>query len=104
VNIFWKCWLINGVACGGGTSTNMSEKNMAACGGIFRDSSAATLGCFARNLGVTYAFYAELIGVMMAIEIATLKGWPLLWIETDSIMVTLAFKNATMLPWHLRNR
>jgi ribonuclease HI len=77
---------------------------LAACGGIFRDSSVATLDCFARNLGVTYAFYAELIGVMMAIEIATLKGWPLLWIETDSIMVTLAFKNATMLPWHLRNR
>ncbi|KAK2447629.1 hypothetical protein QL285_006969 [Trifolium repens] len=40
----------------------------------------------------------------MAIEIATLKGWPLLWVEPDSIMVTLAFKNATMVPWHLRNR
>jgi hypothetical protein len=35
---------------------------------------------------------------MMAIEIATLKGSSLLWVETDSIMVTLAFKNATMVP------
>jgi hypothetical protein len=32
---------------------------LAACGGIFRDSSAATLGCFARNIGVMYAFHAE---------------------------------------------
>jgi hypothetical protein len=32
--------------------------NLAACGGIFRDSSTATLGCFARNLEVTYAFHA----------------------------------------------
>jgi hypothetical protein len=39
---------------------------------------------------------------MMAIEIATLKVWPLLWVETGSNMVT--FKNATMVPWHLRNR
>jgi hypothetical protein len=31
---------------------------LAACGGIFRDSSTATLGCFARNLEVTYAFHA----------------------------------------------
>jgi hypothetical protein len=47
---------------------------LAACGGIFRDSSAATLGCFARNIGVTYAFHVEFIGVMIAIEIANMKG------------------------------
>jgi hypothetical protein len=41
---------------------------------------------------------------MMTIEIANMKGWPLLWVETDSRLVTLAFKNVTMVFWHLRTR
>jgi hypothetical protein len=51
-----------------------------------------------------HAFYAEIIYMMMAIEIVNLKCWPLLWVETDSIIVILAFKNATMVPWQLCNR
>jgi hypothetical protein len=35
-------------------------------------------------------------GVMIPIETVNLKGWPLFWVETDSIMVTLAFQNVTM--------
>jgi hypothetical protein len=38
---------------------------------------------------------------MMAIEIANMKDWTSLWVETDSILVTLVFKNATMITWHL---
>jgi hypothetical protein len=40
----------------------------------------------------------------IAIEIANIRGWPLLWDEIDSHLVTLAFKNVTMVPWHLRTR
>jgi hypothetical protein len=34
----------------------------------FRDCSVATLGCFAKNLGIFYAFHVEIVGVMMTIE------------------------------------
>lgn len=45
------------------------------CGGIFRAKSAAILGCFAANLGITNALHAELIGAMFAIELVDQKGW-----------------------------
>jgi hypothetical protein len=56
------------------------------------------------NLGISFAFHAELLGVMNAIEIAHEKGWWNLWLETDSLMVTLAYKSSSMVPWMLRNR
>ncbi|GAU46360.1 hypothetical protein TSUD_325020 [Trifolium subterraneum] len=31
---------------------------VAACGGIFRDSFVATLGCFARHIGISFVFHA----------------------------------------------
>lgn len=37
---------------------------IAACGVIFRDANAAALGCFAENIGVSFAINAELIGAM----------------------------------------
>jgi hypothetical protein len=65
---------------------------LAACGDIFWDNFVATLDWFAKNL-VTYAFQAEIVGVMLAMEIANRKGWNLLWIETGSTLVTLAYRN-----------
>jgi hypothetical protein len=56
---------------------------LAACNGIYRDSYVTTFGCFVKNLGVTYAFLVEIVGVMLTIEIANRKSWNLLWIETD---------------------
>ncbi|PNY07664.1 hypothetical protein L195_g004166 [Trifolium pratense] len=48
----------------------ISSSGPAASGGILRDTFAAFFGCFAHNLGITYALHAELIGIMLAIEIA----------------------------------
>jgi ribonuclease HI len=76
----------------------------ASCAGVFRDNNTTFLGCFTVNLGIYSAFHAELIGVMYAIEIAFEKGWWNLWVETDSVLVTLAFKSPSMVPWFLRNR
>ncbi|MCI34115.1 hypothetical protein A2U01_0055333 [Trifolium medium] len=47
---------------------------MTACDDIFRDSSMAIIGCFAKNLDVTYAFQDEIVGMIMGIEIANRKG------------------------------
>jgi hypothetical protein len=35
---------------------------------------------------------------MLAIEVAVQKGWKKLWLETDSMLVVLAFK---LLKWFL---
>lgn len=75
----------------------------AGCGGIFRDKSAAILGCYADNLGTTTCIFAEFIGAMLAVEIAFNKGWINLWLECDSQLVVLAFKDSKIVPWRLRN-
>jgi ribonuclease HI len=41
---------------------------------------------------------------MLAIEVVVQKGWKKLWLETDSMLVVLAFKSAKVVPWSLRNR
>jgi hypothetical protein len=43
--------------------------------GVFRGHEAQYLGGFFVNLGISFAFHAELLGVMNAIEIAHGKGW-----------------------------
>lgn len=77
---------------------------LAACGGIFRNDKAEFHGCFAINLGVQLAFYAELIGAIYAIEISYKKGWHRLWLECDSELVVKAFASVDSVPWQLRNR
>jgi hypothetical protein len=83
--VIWQPPLPNWVKCNtDGAFTGLS----ASCGGIFRNSSA---------------FQAELCGVMTAIEIAASKDWNNLWLETDSSLVVLAFKNGNLVPWWLSN-
>jgi ribonuclease HI len=76
----------------------------ASCAGVFRDHNAQFLGGFTVNLGISSSFHAELLGVINAIDIAFDKGWWNLWLETDSLMVTLAHKSPSLIPWRLRNR
>lgn len=77
---------------------------MAACGGIFRDYRAATLGCFASNLGILNSFSAELNAAMYAIEIASNSGWCRLWLESDFELVVKAFTSKDLVPGKLQNR
>ncbi|KEH22270.1 hypothetical protein MTR_7g035440 [Medicago truncatula] len=62
------------------------------------------LGALAQNLNTNSAFNAEIFGAITAIDIAIEKNWTNLWLETDSKLVTLAFKNKEMVPWSLGNR
>ena len=71
---------------------------------MFRNADADFLGAFSVNLGVSTALHFELIAAMVAIEIAHVKNWQNLWLETDSMLVLLAFKSAKIVPWSLRNR
>lgn len=76
----------------------------AACGGIFRNSFGFTVGCFAQKLDTESAFIAEIYGAMIAIEIADQNNWLNIWLETDSMLLVMAFKSAHMVPCSLRNR
>lgn len=74
------------------------------CGGIFRDSNANILSCFAENLGGGSAYHSELSAIMRATEIAFSRGWRNVWIETDSSLVVMAFNKDSMIPCGFRNR
>lgn len=59
---------------------------------------------FAQNLGYGSSLINELSGRMQEFEIASRNNWRNLWIETDSMLVVLAFKSITSVPWSLKNR
>lgn len=83
IEVIWKTPLGFWVKC----NTNGAARGspgLATYGGIFRDSSAATLGCFMLPLGINYALHAELVGVMVVVEVAYKKGWHRLWLGSDS--------------------
>ncbi|PNX74140.1 ribonuclease H [Trifolium pratense] len=76
----------------------------AACGGIFQDFSACFRGCFACNLGVVSVLHAEIMVIILAMELAHSFGWFHLWVESDSKLALSAFENSSIVPWDLRNR
>ena len=77
----------------------------AGCGGIFRNCRGFIKGCFSFHLGIRFAFEAEIMGFIMALEFAHQFDWNNLWVETDSSYVALLFKNQShQVPWVFRNR
>jgi len=72
--------------------------------GIFRDSDGVFIGCFSQFLGSKDALHAELVAAMTTIEIASLKGFQNVWLESDSQLVNLTFKSNSVVPWCLRNK
>jgi len=101
--VIWNPPIFNWTKCNTDGAA-LGNPGQAACGGLFRNSSSVFIGGFAVNLGITSALCSELVGAMLAIEIAHKKGWISLWLETDSNLVFLAFKSPKIIPWHLQNR
>lgn len=99
--IFWNPPLLPWMKCNTDGAVNSTTS---ACGGIFRNYKADFVFCFAENTCAGNAFHAELSGAVRAIEIAASRNWTHLWLELDSTLVVNAFKNKSMVPWHLRNR
>ncbi|KAK0605269.1 hypothetical protein LWI29_024814 [Acer saccharum] len=58
----------------------------AGCGGVFRVDNGRYIGAFAANLGFKDSVFAELMGIIMAVELAHSRRWRNLWIESDSTM------------------
>jgi len=51
-----------------------------ACAGIFRNNQGASKGCFAAIIGIANSLHVELMGIILAVEIAFDKTWHHLWI------------------------
>jgi len=98
--IIWHPPILNWIIC---NTDGAFISSASSCGGIFRTSNVELLYCFAENLLVCSAFFAELNGVMRAIEIVILNHWFNLWIETNSAIIILVFKSSVVIPFELRN-
>ena len=77
---------------------SLGNPGQAACVGIFRNRNGEGIGCFAVNLGLANAFYAELMGIILAVECAVNRNWSFLWIETNSKLATMAVKSPHIVP------
>lgn len=77
----------------------------ASCGGVFRNSRGFVKGCFSISIGIAFAFEAELLSVIIAIEAASQRNWNHLWLECDSTYVVgLLNTKSEEVPWNYRNR
>lgn len=100
--VTWQTPFFNWVKCNIDGASN-GNPGPSSCGGTFKNNDADFLGAFALNMGISTSLCAELHSAIIAIEIAFNRGWNHLWLETDSMLVTLAFKSKSVVPWQLRN-
>lgn len=55
--------------------------------------------------GIGFAFETELLGVILAIEIAYGRGWCSLWLEADSTYVVVLLRDHELtVPWRFAAR
>jgi ribonuclease HI len=102
--VIWQPPSVNWIKCNTDGASSGNPGN-AACGGVFRDHHANFVYAFAEPIGIETAYFAELCGVLKAIDIAYEKNWINLWVESDSSQVVAAFKNPKKsVAWPLRNR
>ncbi|XP_057800164.1 uncharacterized protein LOC131015756 [Salvia miltiorrhiza] len=73
--------------------------------GVFRDKFSWVRGCFHIKGGIGFAFEAELLAVISAIQIAFHRNWKYLWIESDSTyIVNLLQARSLDVPWRFAAR
>ncbi|KAM7517189.1 hypothetical protein LguiA_006772 [Lonicera macranthoides] len=102
VEVHWYPPLSGWIKC---NTDGLSKNGIAACGGLFRDSSGHVCGLFVKKLGTGNAYFAEFSAVLIAVEQAALRGWNKVWFEMDSALTCLTFfKKSHAPPWQLRRR
>jgi len=80
--VVWKSPDIGYIKCNidGATCVNLG---LVACASIFYGSKGEFVGGFYSFLGNDVALKAELLGAMLVIEVAVIRGWNSLWLESD---------------------
>jgi ribonuclease HI len=103
IEVLWSLPLHGWLKCNI-DGTSLGNPGPAACGGVFRNHRGEFLGGFEKNLGIANSLVAEIMGAILAIECAYDRNWYQLWLECDSSLVVLAFKDPFVIPWQLKNR
>jgi ribonuclease HI len=103
IEVLWSPPLHGWLKCNT-DGTSLGNPGPAACGGVFRNHRGEFLGGFEKNLGIANSLVAEIMGAILAIECAYDRNWYQLWLECDSSLVVLAFKDPFVIPWQLKNR
>lgn len=74
LEVHWKTPSPGWIKCN--TDGNaLGAPGSATCGGVFRNSRGFVQGCFSVNMGIAFAFEAELLAVILAIEAAAERKW-----------------------------
>ncbi|XP_055962061.1 uncharacterized protein LOC130015619 [Mercurialis annua] len=78
----------------------LGAPGLAGAGGIFRNYRGFVQRCFAIPLGICFAYEAEMVAVIYAIQEAWRVGWNNIWIECDSLVIVNAIKGGNLaVPW-----
>lgn len=84
---------------------SLGQPGYAACGGIFRMWSGFSTGSYIMPLLVQIAIFAEIMGFILSVELAHVKGWFPLWLETNStVLVDNVKARIENVPWRARMR
>ncbi|CAL0329544.1 unnamed protein product [Lupinus luteus] len=67
-------------------------------GFICRDDNGNVLHCMATYFGIKDPLYAEIKTVVLAIELASKKGWNSVWLELDSAITVDLFNGKGVVP------
>ncbi|KAI5410800.1 hypothetical protein KIW84_056074 [Lathyrus oleraceus] len=73
------------------------------CGGIFWNEFGDHLDNFGCNLEPVNALYVELMRRILIMEATINKKWTNMWLESDSSLVILAYRNSYVVLWRIRN-
>jgi len=87
IEVLWHSPVFNWIKCNT-DGTALGAPSLSACAAISRNNLGQCIGCFADNTGNSNAFFVEIMGIILAIEHASEKGWNNLRIESDSVLAT----------------
>ncbi|KAL6185106.1 hypothetical protein ACLB2K_041241 [Fragaria x ananassa] len=73
-------------------------------GAVFRDFKGHVLGVFSSNIDIPSSVAAEVMSVIVAIELAWARDWKHIWLEVDSSLVLDYLQSSLLVPWNLRVR
>ncbi|KHN23898.1 hypothetical protein glysoja_028191 [Glycine soja] len=82
----------------------LPDGNLFVRGTIDRYKKACAASTNAESVSEANTQVNLLNGAMLAIETVFQRGWNLLWLENDSLLVIQAFRNPDLVPWKLTKR
>lgn len=104
IELFWYCpppfWTKAYV-----DGTTRGNPGKAGLGAIFSFLRWFVKGSFAMPVGIENAFVKEALAFIQAIEIAHMKHWFPIWVQTDSVVLLSKVKNRDMnVPWKIKSK